>query len=380
MRAGLLVNPRAGRAKELVAPVMRYLSNWEPMPGHGSAGDWDWVAAPSVLGGDHLGLAGLSPENVLDVPFTGTREDSIRAVSSMAEHGVEIVVVLGGDGTLSDAAFGLFLAAAAPDRTCLLGIGCGTTNAGSLISVKGEDFRSGYYRRHRLRPAALSGLLVSLSERGSPVHPVALALNDCCVANTTLATLDGATRDVDCMAMLEGKLTPAAPRPLNMITARVEVLHPDDPVPRVLATGTEIGQVVVGLVDRRFKGKAVAGGVCLTSFAGLPGAVIVSDSPLVRGELDPILLRDCEPVTSKLVSLRSGSTVTLEGMAEGSALCADGTPIAALTPDRHVSVRIEEQAVWAMKAEGDHDHEGRRLPRSGPARDRGVANTRTRTR
>lgn len=79
------------------------------------------ATAAGVLGADAVRAAGLRPR-VLSTPAEAVRTeaaDTSRAVAALAADGVELILVVGGDGTLRDAVAGLDLAAAltTPEKT-----------------------------------------------------------------------------------------------------------------------------------------------------------------------------------------------------------------------------------------------------------------------
>ncbi len=65
----------------------------------------------------------------------GTREDTLATATGMAEKKADLIVAVGGDGTLRDVASALYKAGA---KTPILGVGVGSTNVGPLITLRGD--------------------------------------------------------------------------------------------------------------------------------------------------------------------------------------------------------------------------------------------------
>ncbi|SNQ59446.1 diacylglycerol kinase family protein [Candidatus Methanoperedens nitratireducens] len=68
-------------------------------------------------------------------PHLRARRDATVAAAADLAYSVDAILVVGGDGTMSDVAYGLFKAGAV---TPILSVGAGSTNAGHLITVRSQ--------------------------------------------------------------------------------------------------------------------------------------------------------------------------------------------------------------------------------------------------
>src|SRR5690606_8335749 len=130
-----------------------------------------------------------------------TRDLVVRA----ARFGAEAIVVVGGDGTLSDAATALHAAGA---DVPIIGVGAGSTNAGALVSVDHTSVdRLLQGELHDVNVAALSLVL--------PGGGRCLAFNDVVVGTTVCGTLDGGYVNLAAEPFMRGQRTLAEPEPLR---------------------------------------------------------------------------------------------------------------------------------------------------------------------
>ncbi|BAS27982.1 diacylglycerol kinase family protein [Limnochorda pilosa] len=353
MRAGLVVNPAAGAGfpswRDAVEGFLQ------------RARAWFWAAPPGPLGAE-CAPSSLRPTlHVVELPEGapgGGRAAAMAAVSALCRHDLDVLVVFGGDGTLADAALALHREGL---RVPILGVGCGTTNAGAMVSLRASEVTSLPAvlpsDPSMLRVHSVAGVEAFLEGR-----LLGIGFNDAVVGTTVLATVHGQARDVDAAAKLTGRSVPATSRSVGTAAAEVVVESPDGrrgqqapagarrtPVAargrrRVVARGTEVGQVIVAPIAGSFRGRALVGGLCLAEPLGLPGAVLVTERPIVSAEVDLWRLQDMEPLVSRFAGLREEDRVVVRGMRPEAALCVDGNPLVLLGPDREVRIRVLRQA------------------------------------
>ncbi|MFU8889222.1 MAG: diacylglycerol kinase family protein [Trueperaceae bacterium] len=315
---GLIVNPTAGlgalHGERAARAAIAALRPRRVLAGAGALGE------NAVDDADRLEL--VSPDGA-----TGRAATQALAVAT-ARAGVDVLVVVGGDGTLADAALALHLAGL---RCPLLGVGTGSTNAGALVTCRAEKAATLAPARLRARPVA--GLRAQVGD------VVALAFNDVVVGTTVVGTLDGDFVDLDAAAYLRGERRRGRPVALACAEARVVRRGPDGDL--LVAAGDAVGGVVVGFTDKVDAfGQALVGGVSLSRWVGVPAGCLVSSFPLVFAGYDRTDHRRMEPLRTAYVGLAPEQEIELTGLGAGAFLCADGNPLRALAPGDVARVRV----------------------------------------
>ncbi len=328
-RVGLLVNPQAGSGPAANLRAARQaLAALRPA---------QVVTGPGPLGADALndwhGAA-----TVLPAPRGAGREQTLALAREIAAQAVAALVVVGGDGTLADAAFALLGSAGAPP---LLGIGAGTMNVGPLITCPAAQ--AARLDAARLRPQSVDGVLAYAN-----ADLLGVGFNDGVIGFTVIALVGGQRRDVSAAELMQGRVRPAPPRSIAAPQAKVTWISSEQQA-RVLAEGMAVGALAVGFARPAFRGQAVAGGVCLTALAGLPAGCLVSDQPLARVDVEAAALLAWPPVASRYASLGAGSRIEVEGLATGASLCADGSPLWVLGNGDHAAFAIERGAATVLR-------------------------------
>lgn len=365
MRVGLIINPVAGAGAKHWGHWVSELVRRAP--------DWRWLVLPGTEGyafpnACAPGACVESVEFAAAPPRGGSSEDpshpapnlsdaapsaaTRRGVWSMLHAGADRLVVFGGDGTLADVALALFEAGCVVP---VLGVGCGTTNAGELVSMRVDDIA---LLPDRIDQApdlfcvtGATGMLAFSGER-----LLGIGFNDAVVGTTVLATVDGRVRDVSVLHKMEGRNVPASCSSVGTDDAVVQVIKrspgPGPGSAITVARGREVGQVIVAPIVGSYWGKAIVGGVCLASSLGYPGGVLVAETPIVSGEWTPERLESMGPLVSRFVALGDEDTVVASGMKAGAALCVDGNPILALSPPVKVRLRLLREAALVMRPTG----------------------------
>lgn len=331
-RLGLIVNPRAGRGgAHNVRVAARLLEALHPATVLTGAGD---------LGADALAGAPAA-HRVLDCGDARDRDRTPSLARQMAALDIDLIAVVGGDGTMADVAFALWSSGISVP---LLGIGVGSTNAGPLVTCKGDDVPR--LAEARLVACPVDGLIAGANDR-----VLGLGFNDVVIGFTVLATVDGQVTDVDAAQKMRGR---NVPRELEGVwTDHTRVIKQGPWGESLIACGNQVEAVIVGFPDERFYGKAIAGGVVLSSLLGQPAGCLVCDHLLVRTRLDETRHRQSEPVVSRYVGLGQDETISGSGFRAGAALCADGNPLLIMTEDDRPQVRVRSGIATVLRlAEG----------------------------
>ena len=327
-RLGLIVNPHAGRGWEANVPIARQLAD---------------ALRPNALlvGADEMGADALTDWTgarvVLDYAPAQGRARTTALVRDMVARGVEVIAVVGGDGTLADVAFTLFRARASLP---ILGVGVGSANVGGLVTVLGSDVAR--LAAARLEPRALDALIAGVNG-----ETLGMAFNDVVVSTTVLATVDGELTEVQVGPKQSGENIPGRSKLIWTLATHVWRASPAGQV--TVARGDQVGTLICGLPDSRFFGKAIAGQACLAAYLDLPAGCLVGSHPLVRMVTSAAELMRDEPFVSRFASFDEDSTIKATGLRPGVALCADGNPLKILTPDDQVTIGVRRRCTVALR-------------------------------
>jgi len=246
---------------------------------------------------------------VVDLPAKGTRDDTLNLVRKL-DPIVDLIVIFGGDGTMSDAA------SARPTKP-LLCVGIGTTNVSPVLAPKDFDPKN-------LREVKMRGLEVVMGDEKR------IAFNDVVVGSTILSTLDGKSVQVDAREFMKGKRVATLPRKFK---ARVEVGE------RVVE-GT-FGNIFVALTDTRFLGKGIAGGASLSAFLGFKAVVACISEGIVVSTYTKEDAVKLEPIVTNTISFDDESV----RIWANEVISCDGNPIG----ERYAEVRVVEDVVRVLK-------------------------------
>lgn len=331
-RVGLIINPLAGKptSESLVVArtAVEKLQADEVFTGEGELGTVAFSGWPGKL---HV--------------YTALRErgrEQTRAIAEwIAGQNADVVVVIGGDGTLSDVAQVCIERAS---RLPILGIGAGSTNVGTLITCRAtrvQELQAG-----ELETWNANCLIASVNDK-----VLGLGFNDVVIGYTIVGMMDGQRKDLDAAEHTRGRITEAKPRTIG--NRRTRVITASAGLEKLVAEGDQIYTVVAGLAEPVFFGKAVTGGVCLTALAGLPAGCLVCNTPLARIRATSQELLDVSPVVSRYVSLSDETAIMVENVNEGAALCADGNPLCVLTESDRIRIGVRSGAVVGIRAHKD---------------------------
>ncbi len=322
---GLIVNPKSGLGAAHNLEIARLLIR---------------ALEPNQIytGSDQFGEDALANADVLSVEgLTGGAAS--QAIALMAvRKGVEALVIIGGDGTMADIAFALHQA----DVRCpILGIGAGSINAGELVMCKASQVEELTAADFEIEP-------ITALEASCNNDILAIAFNDIVIGTTIVGTVQGDFCDLDANAFLNGERIAGIPRPVGSQTAWVAKNSVTKRT--IVTTGMSVGTVIAGFTHLNgLFGKAIIGGVCLSSLVGIAAGCLVCDQPLVRTQLDRQAHLDMEPIHSAYASLAEDEVIEVSGLTYPAVLCADGNPLRALEIADIARIRVRPNAVDVLR-------------------------------
>lgn len=323
-RIGLVVNSAAGGNAEGALRA-----------GSGAAsalGAAEIITGPGSLGAEAVAKLGLRVE-VCDVRAGSGRDRTIELANAFAEQRLDTVLVVGGDGTMSDVA-GVF--ADTQHQPSILGVGAGSANAGALVTCLADEVE-------RLNPKYLQAqehdaLVVNVLD-----GPSAIAFNDCVFGTTVIGTVENDLVDLDAAALLQGRRNESEPRAIGEVATTVRVVGSD--CDEQLSRGVVVGTVVVGFAEQSFRAKAITGGVCLATHVGLPAGCLVAEQPLAYVGANVDTLQDAGPIRTVFMGLDADKKIIVTGVRNGTTVCADGNPVAVLRTTSTVEVQCKPMAI-----------------------------------
>jgi hypothetical protein len=245
-------------------------------------------------------------------------------------------MVIGGDGTMSDVAYSLFVS---ESRTPIIGIGAGSTNAGAMITAKSKEINQ--LDPHELFIQEVGGILAFLNG----VH-AGLGFNDIVFGDTILTTFKGKVVQVSAAEFMKGIKNPAAPSRAGTIKSNISI---DREGKNKLIQQGEFGQMFASPLEERYLGKGLAGGVSLAAALGLPAGISITSEPLINYSMQQEEFLGMEPIVTRTASFREGDEVIVRGLKEGTCLNIDGNPMAVLKPDDEVRLRYIPCAARVLK-------------------------------
>ena len=326
-RVGLIINATAGRHSahcfQAASQALDALNVRQVITGPGSMGE------------NAITDTGLDVE-ICDIsPATG-REATKALARTLADLKLDTVIVVGGDGTMADVA-GVFMDA--PHQPHILGIGAGSTNAGTLITCIADEAQQ--LNTNSLLLQSLNTLVVSIDD-----VPSAIAFNDCVFSTTVVGTLDGQLMDIDAAALLEERCEPGQPECIGSEDTLIQITsadHCDN-----LSGNQIIGTIIIGFAEQAFRAKAVTGGICLATQVGLPAGCLVADRPIAYLGATTESLRSDGPLHTTFMGMDADSKVMVSGVRPGTVICADGNPVALLNETSVVQIQSKLNAITSF--------------------------------
>ena len=326
-RIGFVVNPNAGCGEGKIAEIVRKLLE--------------------ILRGQQIHLIEGTPEslqaNELSVQATvlsprgGPELQARSAAIQLLQSGVDVLIGIGGDGTLCDVASAILETGAAVQ---LLGIGAGSANVGPLVSMLGRDIDR--LSLDSLHESQIHGIDTYVSE-----NLVGTAFNDVVLSNTYFGTRDGNRIDLDAVARFSGEDRPAEPRsvcgPRTWIDKNNQRMLTND-------TGT-FEQIIASPINESavYAGKAISGLMCWGPYLGNHGVLAAASAVMVRTQLGLEDLRAAEPLHLTHISFGKDDQVTIGELLATAVLVIDGNATSLLTPADVVALRIRRNAIRVLR-------------------------------
>ncbi len=326
-RIGLVVNPKAGRGGKQIAEVVRKLLE--------------------LLRGKEIALV----EGTLEAHFAAelgvhatlistSRDSKLEARSAAAlflKRGIDVIIGIGGDGTLCDIASLILDTGAAVQ---LLGIGAGSANVGPLVSLLGQDID--HLSLDRLHETQVHGIDAYLAE-----DLVGTAFNDVVFGNTFFGTRNGNRIDLDAVAKFSGEDRPAEPRsvcgPKTWIDKNNQrmLANEDGAFAQIIASPLNEGAV--------YAGKAISGLMCWGPYLKNYGVLAAANTVMVRTQLELQDLRNAEPLRLAHLSFGEDDQITIGELLADATLVIDGNPTCLLNPSDVVTLRLRLDAIRVLR-------------------------------
>jgi len=267
------------------------------------------------------------------------REATVIAANNLSQS-VDAILVVGGDGTMSDVAYGLFKSGA---DTPILGIGAGSTNAGPLFTVKAWEL-------NRLDPFALKVQVIGGILAGINGKPIGIGFNDIVLGDTILTSIRGHVVQVSAAEFMKGKKIPAPPQIAGTNDSEVSILHKGKTMEKTYSVHKGMfGQFFAAPLEKRYLGKGLAGGTSLAAALGLPAGISIINEPLINYSIGIEEFLEKEPIITKTASFRENDEVIIMGLRDGTCLNIDGNPLVILRKADEVRLRYISSATRVLK-------------------------------
>lgn len=325
-RVGLIVNPVAGSGtrESLIAArkAIERCGAQEVATGRGQTGEAALSGWPGRL-------------QVHDSEQIAGNQQTRALARWIAGQNLDALIVVGGDGTLSDAA--IEVGSTLP----VIGIGTGSTNVGRLITCRASRVEELNFSE--VETWKVDALLAFVND-----DLVGMAFNDMVIGCTIIGTIDGQRCDLSAADRILGKSTSARPRPIGNRGTKVSRVSAADRT--LVAEGESVGTVVAGFAEPAFFGKAITGGICLATLSGVPAGCLVCDLPLAQVGMTAQILLSAPPAVSRYVSLSEENAIVVENVEGNAALCVDGNPVHRLSVSDRVTISVRTGAVIGVSA------------------------------
>ena len=326
-RIGFVVNPEAGCGRREIAEVVRKLL--------GMLREEEVCLVEGTL------ESHLAAELGVHTSLISTSEDSKLEARSAAtlllQSGVDVLIGIGGDGTLCDVASVILDAGSTVQ---LLGIGAGSANVGPLVSLLGWDIER--LSLDMLHETQVHGVDAYLAE-----NLVGTAFNDVVLGNTFFGTRDGNRIDLDAVARFSGEDRPAEPRsvcgPKTWIDKNDQrmLVNENDAFAQIIASPINEGGV--------YAGKAISGLMCWGPYLENYGVLAAASTVMVRTQLGLEDVANAEPLRLAHISFGENDRITIGELLANAVLVIDGNPTCLLGPSDVVTLRIRLDAIRVLR-------------------------------
>lgn len=302
MKIGFLINPYAGvgirNQKNMVNKIVRYFPKAEFVTSNGILG-LNWMPKNKVT-------------EIVEIDYMNTREDTRSVIQKILDSTIDLLLIVGGDGTLADVARAVYIK---KSQVPIIGVGLGSANVGDLISIK-KDFLE-------------KSKVMLFSKKVNPLAAiyegklVGLCFNDIVIGNTIVTTMNERITQIDIKQKRKGVMVEKNPQSIGRKDTYIKII---DRKRELTIKNCTFGTIIASKVDKRYVGKAIAGALNEISCKNIPAAISVIDKPIIMPSVpqDEYLLM--EPFTTITASLPEKSKAILGNVKTGSFLIIDGNP------------------------------------------------------
>jgi len=325
---GVVANPHAGRgegaAEAAIASLFEHLAGREIVVCRGSFAD-------------EVARRSGTARRAVTVPGAGGPPTAEQSAARLAAEGVDLMIGIGGDGTLCDIAAALL---AADSRIPLYGIGIGSSNVGPLVSATGD--RIARIDWDRVAPVDVHGLQAGISGR-----PLGVAFNDVVCGNTYFATRNGRRVDLAAADKIRGVERPATPR--TVCGAGTWLAKNGQ---RVLSgADLPMEQIIASPLNRveTCAGKAVSGFLSWGPYVGMHAVVAAASSIMVRTKLSIDDATAAEPLHLCHIGIGPDDLVEVGGFLPNAVIVIDGNPAHILSPEETLQLRLKQGAIAVLR-------------------------------
>lgn len=326
-RIGLVVNPNAGCGEKAVSEVVRKLLE--------ILREEQITLIEGTL--ESLLAADLGVHATLISPSGYSILEASSAALVLLESGVDVLIGIGGDGTLCDIAAAILDTGSA---VRLLGIGAGSANVGPLVSLLRRDIE--HLSLDSLQEVRIHGIDAYLAG-----DLVSTAFNDVVFSNTFFGTRDGRRIDLDAAAKLSGADRPAEPKSVCGPNTWIEkngqrmLTNENDAFMQIIASPLNEGGA--------YAGKAISGLMCWGPYLGNHCVLAAANTVMVRTQLGLDDLDNAEPLRLSHISFGENDRITIGELLTNAVLVIDGNPTCLLNPSDVVTLRMRLDAIRMLR-------------------------------
>jgi hypothetical protein len=321
---GIISNPYSGSGKEKVTALTRQAFEClQPqvariMTGPGDMGE-------TVCRGENVTVVGQNN--------TGSRLDTIETTKEMVDRGVELLVIVSGDGTYNDAVEGMKSKGV---TLPIFGIAGGRFNT-IFPKRKHDPFVSmrGGFRPFRIEDLVVEDVMGILSRVNGEI--VSYGFFWAVICNLVAYTDgDGNFMTIDAAEYLQGKIVPRD-KPAPVATERTRIAVISEKLGEIeLAKGPDISLPVVAHVVDEIN-QIVAGGFGMfANIMGFNGVTYYFTNPDIPFMPGP----EYFPVETRSVGFFAGDEVRYTGLNDGSVFQVDSTAIRRLSSDDVLTAEV----------------------------------------
>jgi len=298
-RVGIIFNPGAGKSSFFRAIGKLLYQTF-------AASNYHLITGPGPFGACYMPKA----TQVVSLPNVDLPVAFRTIVKAFVDQGVELIIGVGGDGTLNFLATYLLELRA---DTVLMGVAGGTANVGPLIRFNAARLQE--FDPDKLYTRNLCPLEIRLEQK-----LIGYAFVDVVIGDTFLGTFQGHLETFSASKFLkEGVKQPQLPSQdlgcfvIKKGIQRFEVKH----IAQIIASPLYYTQF--------YKGKAITGALCWAPFLGAAAAVVWTNVPIIAPQISSNFYP--EPVNMGMILVRPEEQVEIRGMAHSACIIADGNPL-----------------------------------------------------